>query len=91
MKENIIFLMFVIQGNLDHIGGTSSSISGGSFVQTQREHMQQKEKAKKDVQTSRKPSIFRKTECECFQNKRGTPGVNSAVQTRPTHALFLKA
>ena len=53
--------------------------------------MQQKEKAKKDVQTSMNLSVFGKTEYEPFQHKHGTPGENSAAQTRPTHALFLKA
>ena len=41
--------------------------------------MQQKEKAKKDVQTSMNLSVFGKTECEPFQHKCGTPGVNSAA------------
>ena len=28
MKENILFLMYVIRGNFDRVEGTSSSISG---------------------------------------------------------------
>jgi len=27
MKENILFLMYAIRGNFDHVGGTSTSVS----------------------------------------------------------------
>ena len=59
----------------------------GNFV-----HTQWKEKDKKDVQTSRKLNAFWKTECELFQRKCGTPGVNSAVgNCKPDrHMLYFR-
>ena len=53
MKLKIIFPMYVIRVNFDHVGRTSSSVSGelrqSKLVQTER--TQRKGKVKKDVQT----------------------------------------
>ena len=38
MKENILFLMYVIWGSFDHVGGTSSSVSGELHPNIKRTH-----------------------------------------------------
>ena len=87
MKENILFLMYVIRGNFDHVGETSSSVSGKLRPHIKRlTHVTGKEKAEKDVQTSRKFSVFTKTECDLFQHKRVTP-----QQCKPDrHMLYFR-
>ena len=53
MKLKIIFPMYVMRVNFDHVGRTSSSVSGelrqSKLIQTER--TQRKGKAKKDVKT----------------------------------------
>ena len=72
MKENILFLMYLIRGDFDHVGEASSSVSGKLRPHIKRTHVTGKVKAKKDVQNSGKFSVFTKTECDLFQHKRVT-------------------
>ena len=66
-------------GDAGKSGAEAVPLRSAQMIGQQKKNTQQKEKAKKDVQTSRKLSVFRKTECEPFQHKCGTPGVNSAA------------
>ena len=49
MKENILFLMYVIRGNFDHVGGDFVSRLGGTSSK-------QKENTRNERKRLRKPS-----------------------------------